>query len=270
MRVPTYPVKRSLTVLTVLAASLIACAAAQQPLLTPNYYLFQLPALTAGEEMSGQLTTDDGQNFKDGSRLDMYGLTVQQGQTVTLRVVSPDFEPVLSVFDPTGALVAYNDFGESFGDVSTSFIAGSSGQHVVVVSGWSDYDLGDYVLSTGQATGGPEQASQVDLPASIESAITSDMAPAPGAFGGGAEYFSFEVTEELLFLASMVSFDIDPVLTLYDQEGNIIATNDDDGFTTDSLLVALLTPGSYVLAASTYYGGESGDYTLTMETFYRR
>jgi len=270
MRVSTHSVKRSLTVIGVLVASVVTSAVAQQPLVTPNYYLFQLPALSAGQELSGELTTDDGQNFKDGSRLDMYGLVVRQGETVTLRVVSPAFEPVLSVFDPTGALVAYNDFGESFGDVSTSFVAGSSGRHVVVVSGWSDYDLGEYVLSTGRATGGPEAASSVELPASIESAITSEMAPAPGAFGGGAEYFSFEITEELLFLANMVSFDLDPVLTLYDQDGNIIATNDDDGFTTDSLLVALLAPGSYVLAASTYYAGESGEYSLTLETYYRR
>lgn len=266
----TRSLKRSSTVLAVLVAAVLSNAAAQQPLVTPHYYLFQLPVLSLGEELSGELTAQDGQNFKDGSRLDMYGLVVQQGETVTLRVVSPDFEPVVSVFDPSGALVAYNDFGESFGDVSASFIAGASGQHVVVVSGWSDYDLGSYVLSSGRATGGPEEASLVELPATIESAITSEMAPAPGAYGGGAEYFSFEITEELLFLASMVSSNLDPVLTLYDQDGNIVATNDDDGFTTDSLLVALLGPGSYVLAASTYYAGESGDYTLTLETFYRR
>src|SRR5690606_798228 len=106
----------------VLVASVVTSAVAQQPLVTPNYYLFQLPALSAGQELSGELTTDDGQNFKDGSRLDMYGLVVRQGETVTLRVVSSAFEPVLSVFDPTGALVAYNDFGESFGDVSTSYV----------------------------------------------------------------------------------------------------------------------------------------------------
>ncbi len=247
-----------------------AIAFAQRPLNTPNYFLFQLPELPLSGQVDGELTAADGQNFKDGSRLDMYALTVGAGETVTLRAVSMEFEPVLSVFDETGALVAYNDLGDTFGDVSTSFVADAAGRYVVVVSGWSDLDLGAYVLSSVLAGGGPQTASHVELPVTLESAISTDMAPAPGAFGGGAEYFSFVVTEELLLMATMTSFDLDPVLTLYDEDGNIVATNDDDGFTTDSLLVALLDPGSYVLAASTYYAGESGEYTLTVEPFYRR
>ncbi len=270
MHVPIRTLKRSLALPVVIAAAVLGHALAQQPLTPPNYYLFQLPELEAGTEFSGELTSDDGQNFKDGSRLDMYALTVQAGESITLRVVSSDFEPVLSVFGPEGSLVAYNDYGESFGDVSTGFTAGTAGRHVVVVSGWSDLDVGEYVLSSVRATGGPSAASAVALPVTLESAITGEMAPAPGAFGGGAEYFSFDVQEELLILANMTSSEIDSVLTLYDQEGNIIASNDDDGFTTDALLVALVGPGSYVLAASTYFAGETGAYTLTLEPFYRR
>ncbi len=254
----------------VVIATLGAIGQAQQPLTAPNYYLFQLPAISPGDEVSGELTESDGQNFKDGSRLDMYALAVSAGEKVTLRVDSADFVPVISVFDGGGALVAFNDFGDDMGGVSTSFLADAGGRYVVVVSGWSDFDLGTYVLSSGRARGGAETASPIALPATLTSAIAADMAPAPGAFAGGAEYFSFEVAEELLLLASMTSSDLDAALILYDADGNIVATNDDDGFTTDSLLVALLTPGSYVIAASTYFAGESGDYTLTLETFYRR
>lgn len=265
----TAQVKRTLAALLVLA-TLGAIAQAQQPLTAPNYYLFQLPGIAPGDEVSGELTETDGQNFKDGSRLDMYALAVSPGETVTLRVESADFVPVLTVFDVSGALVAFNDFGDDMGGVSTSFLADAGGRYVVVVSGWSDFDLGSYVLSSGRVRGGAETASPIDLPATLSSTIAADMAPAPGAFAGGAEYFSFDVAEELLLLASMASSDLDAALILYDADGNIVATNDDDGFTTDSLLVALLSPGSYVLAASTYFAGESGDYTLTLETFFRR
>src|SRR5690606_40634179 len=85
MRVSTHSVKRSLTVIGVLVASVVTSAVAQQPLVTPNYYLFQLPALSAGQELSGELTTDDGQNFKDGSRLDMYGLVRSEEHTSELQ-----------------------------------------------------------------------------------------------------------------------------------------------------------------------------------------
>ena len=264
----TKPITRTALALTLLTAS--AAGLAQRPLVPPHYYSFQLTELQPGQEVAGELTTSDGQNFKDGSRLDLYALRARAGEAQVVRVVSPAFSPVVSVFDEAGNLVAYADYGFDFGDVSVSFVAETDGRYLVVVSGWSDYDLGEYTVARLAAAGGPGDARQVTLPTRIESAITADMVPLPTGFGGGAEYFAFEVEEETLVLAAMSSAELDAYLTLFDATGAIVAENDDDGYTTDAMLVALLEPGAYVLAASTYYVGEVGAYTLTLEAYYRR
>lgn len=255
-----------------LAAGLLLAAtgAAQQPLVTPHYYGFQLPELLPGEAIEGELTDSDGQNFKDGSRLDLYGLTAAAGETHTVTVSTTAFEPVLSVFGPDGSFVAHADFGASFGEVSATFVADTSGRYVVVVSGWADYDMGAYRVRRLATAAGPSEARAVTLPTTLDSRITADLPPLPVGFGGGAEYFSFELEEETLLLAAMRSSELDAYLTLYDATGAVVAENDDDGYSTDAMLVALLEPGSYVIAASTYFFGQVGEYTLTLEPYYRR
>ncbi len=247
-----------------------AAGLAQRPLVTPDYYASQLTELLPGQEVAGELDASDGQNFKDGSRLDLYALRARAGESQTVRVVAPAFSPVLSVFDAAGNLVAFADYGQDFGQASVSFVADTTGLYVVVVSGWSDYDLGEYTLTRLATAAGPAAARGVTLPATMESAITAEMPPLPNGSGGGAEFFSFEVAEETLLLAAMSSQELDAYLTLYDATGAVVAENDDDGYSTDSMLVALLQPGAYVIAASTYFAGEAGAYTLTLETYYKR
>lgn len=260
--------QRLALVAALLAAATVALA--QQPLVVPHYYAFQLAELQPGADVAGELTESDGQNFKDGSRVDLYVLDAVAGELESVRVVSGAFEPVVSVFGPDGSLMAYADYGPAFGDVTATFTASASGRHVVVVSGWSDYDLGGYTVTRVQTTGGAGSAEPVTLPFAVESLITVDMAPLPGGYGGGAELFSFAVEEETLLVASMSSTMLDAVLTLFDDAGDVVARNDDDGYSTDAMLVALLEPGSYVIAASTYFSGEAGDYSLRLETYFPR
>lgn len=268
MHTPSKTLRRA--ALALAALLLAATALAQRPLVSPNYYTFQLPELAPGEPVTGYLDESDGQNFKDGSRLDLYQFTAEAGEAQSVRVVSPVFSPVVSVFDELGNLVAYVDYGMEFGDVAASFITDTAGRYLVVVSGWSDYDLGEYTITRAALTGGPADARPVTVPSTVESAITAEMPPLVTGYGGSAEYFAFEVNETTLLVATMSSAVLDAYLLLLDADGNVVAENDDDGYTTDAMLVAMLEPGSYVLAASTYYLGEVGDYTLTLEAFYRR
>src|SRR5690606_37759845 len=68
--------------LAIVAALLAAATVAlvQQPLVVPHYYAFQLAELQPGAEVAGELTESDGQNFKDGSRVDLYVLGAVAGE----------------------------------------------------------------------------------------------------------------------------------------------------------------------------------------------
>lgn len=257
--------------LVLAAAVLLGTALAQQTLRPPNYYLFQLPRLTSGEPLIGTLSTDDGQNFKDGSYVDLYAIQGLEGDRVSINVTSVSFDAFVTLFDPDGYLVASNDdYMDMGGDAGVDVTLYVDGTYVLVVSGFSQWDTGDYTveLRTG-ASGSPAAGGSVEVPGTIESQISPDMPLHPNGYIGPTEYFGFEVSEESLVLFTLTSLDFDTVLTLYDGVGNEIGQNDDYGSTSDSQLALPLTAGSYVVAASSYYTGEGGNYSLTIDKYLR-
>jgi hypothetical protein len=259
-------------VLPVLAAAvLLGSAMAQQALRPPNYYLFQLPRLTSGEGVTGTLSMDDGQNFKDGSYVDLYVIQGLEGDRVSISVSSVAFDAFVTLFDPDGYLVSSNDdYMEMGGDAGIDVTLYVDGAYLLVVSGYSQWDLGEYTveLRTGDS-GSPTAAGTIDVPGTIESEITGDMPLHPNGYVGPTEYFGFEVTEDSLVLLTLTSFDFDTVLTVFDELGNEIGQNDDYDATSDSQVALQLSPGTYVVAASSYYTGEGGSYSLTIDRFVR-
>lgn len=250
---------------------LLGSAFAQQTLRPPNYYLFQLPRLVAGEQLTGTLSADDGQNFKDGSYLDLFAFEGRDGDRVSISVSSQSFDAFITLFDPAGYFVASNDdYLDTGGDAGIDTTLYADGTYVLVVSGYSQWDMGEYTVELrAGATGSPVASTSIDVPGSLTSQITPDMPLHPNGYIGPTEYFDIEVTEESLVLFSMTSLEFDTVLTLYDELGNEISQNDDYGFTSDSQVAVPLAPGRYVLAASSYYTGEGGDYTLTVDKYLR-
>lgn len=259
-------------VLPVLAAAvLLGSALAQQALRPPNYYLFQLPRLVSGEPVAGTLSMDDGQNFKDGSYVDLYVIQGFEGDRVSISVSSGAFDAFVTLFDPDGYLVSSNDdYMGMGGDAGLDVTFYVDGAYLLVVSGFSQWDLGDYTVEvrTG-VSGSPTAESVIDVPGTIESQITGDMPLHPNGYVGPTEYFGFEVTEASLLLLTLSSFDFDTVLTVFDEFGNEIGQNDDYNATSDSQVALQLAPGNYVVAASSYYTGEGGSYTLTIDKFVR-
>lgn len=259
------------TLLAVAAAVLLGTAVAQQTLRPPHYYLFQVPRLTSGEPVAGTLTTDDGQNFKDGSYVDLYAIQGLEGDRVSISVSSTSFDAFVTLFDPYGELVASNDdYMDMGGDAGIDVTLYVDGAYLLVVSGYSQWDTGDYTveLRTG-ASGSPTASGSVEVPGAIESQITPDMPLHPNGYVGPTEYFGFEVSEEALVLFTLTSLDFDTVLTIYDEFGNEIGQNDDYGFNSDSQLALPLVPGSYVVAVSSYYTGAGGHYSLTVDKYLR-
>ena len=99
-------------VLQPVAAALLAAglsmALGQAPI-APVYYNFNTPVLQSGEAVSGTLTVEDGQNFKDGSRVHVYFFTGAEGEEVNLALGSNDFDTWLTLYAPDGSIVDWND-----------------------------------------------------------------------------------------------------------------------------------------------------------------
>lgn len=254
--------------LIILIASAFASATAQRPLNPPNYFAFQLPRLIAGEPLVGQLDSSDGQNFKDGSYLDLYAFDGQEGERLALHVSSGEFDPYLSVYAPSGSLVASNDDYGVGTDAGVDLLLPESGRYLVVVSGYSQLAVGSYTVELSSGVGVSEARSrELAIPGVLLSTITEDMPTLPDSYIGNTEYFSLSVPTTTFLVITMTSWDVDAVLTLYDEYGGLVDQNDDYGMGSDARLALELAPGHYTLAASSYFTGWTGDYTLEVKRY---
>jgi hypothetical protein len=171
-------------------------------------------------------------------------------------VESEAFDTYVSVFDPTGTLVASNDDEWEYADATyasvVAFEAALTGAYVVVVSGFSPTDLGAYTV-TRVAWEAPEP-------------VVVDVA-GPGVFRGTIESgmvvaYRFTLEAPATLTATARSLEFDTVLRLV-VDGVVVAENDDfDG--TDSQVVVDLEPGTYVVEVAGYWEGAYGAYGLDL------
>jgi hypothetical protein len=79
--------------------------------------------------------------------------------------------------------------------------------------------------------------------------------------GSAVEFYRFRISSYRTVYASLTSNSIDPYIEILDENGNVIA-EEDNGGTGYSDLTVDLPAGTYYLAATTYQAGEYGDYSL--------
>lgn len=78
--------------------------------------------------------------------------------------------------------------------------------------------------------------------------------------------YTFEGSEGQAVTITLDSEDFDPVLSLFDSEGNEIATNDDFGGTLNSAIILNLpADGTYTVIARSF-SGRGGDYSVTVRS----
>lgn len=256
------------TALNLLLLLTLGSAAAQQPLTPPTYYLGLLERLEVGSSIRGQLNADSGQNFKDGSYLNLYRLDGQAGQFVTVSVQSSDFDSYVTVYGPGGVLVAANDDGDYYSyDAAVSFALPTTGTYLVVVSSYAAGEWGDYTVS---ATDLSLASRGAQVPGVTREELGAHLVPLPSLPDTFGQAYDFEVATDGLLLISVASLDFDTMVYLYDFAGNLIGQNDDrdfseaSGYNTDSQLLAELAAGSYTLYVSSWDSGARGEFTLSL------
>lgn len=256
------------------ALLLLPSALAQGRLNPPNYYLSQLAELKTGDVLSGELTEESGQNFKDGSFLDLYVMYGEAGETVTLVASSLEFDTYLSVFDPYGWLLASADDNMYSSDAELTLTLYEAGRYLVVVSGYSDYDLGRYTierLGPQSVTGGA--ATEIDVPGTHSGTFDlSDSVLVPYLETPGAA-FQIDLEEPTALAIYASSFDFDTFILVTDAFGNIVTENDDENYSettdwaTDSMAFAEFGAGTYYIYVSSLYATPVGDFTVSIRRF---
>lgn len=208
----------------------------------------------------------DGMLSPSGDR-DWYRVDLTEGAAMRLSLSSTQGEdslgdPLMVVYGPDGAEIARDDDG---GDGLNSYLevqAGAAGAYYVEARGFSDDATGRYALSL--------TAGEIGADANGAEAITPNGEGRSSVIGaaGDVDWFSVELVEGRpyrFYLDSAESGALaDPMLTLYDSNGEQVAADDDGGRGLNSYITfASITGGVYYAAASAFgEGGGAGRYTL--------
>ena len=175
-----------------------------------------------------------------------------------LRASSGDLDPVLSVFDDTGAMQFYRDDTDGELHIRHSLTLKTNSRYFVVV-GRFGYSLGatsgHYELRMARVGVLSEPGSTLRSGDSVTDTI-SDIQP--------QVYYTFQANQGDILTLSMVrsSGTLDPYLQVVSSERFVIADNDDQigADTRNARIDALIIEqtGAYIIVASRY-GGVAGD-----------
>ncbi len=253
---------------------ILPAALAQGRLNVPNYYLSQLPVLVDGEPLRGELTTDDGQNFKDGSYLDLYVMHGQEGEVVELTLSSLEFDTFLTIYSPDGSLLDWVDDGYYSADSEITLTLPATGRYLLVVTGYSSLDLGRYTLERAtRGAPGTTEATAFDVPGTFEGSIEETVIVPYMELPGVA--LVFELTEPSALAFDLSSDAFDTYLMITDEAGNLIVENDDRNYSeatnydTSSAAFAEFEPGVYYVYVTSWFGAPNGPFTLEAKRFVR-
>jgi len=256
---------RTATVLVVALALSIATAGLAQTLTPAIFYYASAPDLSVGGSVSGELTFESGQNFKDGSRVEVVVLRAEPGTPVVVDVLSDAFDAYLTLYAPDGSMLDAVDDGPAGLDPRIVFTPQQPGAHLLVVSGFGPWDVGAFEVRARAPE--PVATQALPLPGRVEASLQGTEPTDPEVGYGATRSFTLDVDERSLVRLRASSTAFDTVLALFDDAG-WLDQNDDAGGTTDSELFLELEPGSYRVAVAAWDDG-SGPFTLSAERYVR-
>jgi len=197
---------------------------------------------------------------------DWYQVTLEEGQSIRIGMESAQTadalgDPYLVVYGPDGAELARDDDGGEGLSAFLEYQATQSGPHYIEARGFTEDAQGAYVIGliAGEIGESPDYADYL--------APNSEGRASVIGADGDVDWFMIELVEGRPYRFNLMGFDegglADPVLTLYDSNGQQVAVDDDGGAGTNSYLTFLTpTGGTYFAAVSSYGGVGTGRYWL--------
>lgn len=243
--------------------SLIAMMMAAEPAAAQS--ALRQARLSLGGSVSGALETSDSR-LDSGEFVDTYLFSGRAGQTVTFSLTSSDIDPYLMIRGPSGFSEDNDDRGSDDKNAQITARLPADGLYRITATSYEAGERGRYQLSA--SAGGSQIAAQGGGRASTGSNA--------GSLTGGddkletGEYidrWTFSGTPGARYSARLSAADFDAYLLVRGDE--LSEDNDDDpagrGSRDSRLEFVMPSDGQVTLAATSYQGGETGAYTLTIE-----
>jgi hypothetical protein len=219
---------------------------------------------TFGAQINNTLTTADC--TVNGRPAKLYRFTVPGTTTVQIGVASNFFDAFGILFDAGGTQIATDD--NSDGRLNYARIVrvlGGGTYNVAVTSASTDtVRLGLFQLNIGLPIPSCTINNAVGTLAAGQSVsgslVTSDCIVGDGSFG---KMYRITVNATTSFQLDLSSGSFDPLMTLVDVGGSVLASDDNGGGGTSARISRTLGPGTYYVTATSAIPASTGTFTLT-------
>ena len=236
-----------------------------------------LSSIEPGQSIAGLLTSGDNQ-FEDGEYYDAWIFELTGPMEVEITMTSTELDSYVSLFSGhpgrLGTNVGSDDDGLGMPNAMLRAEL-SAGPYTIMATSFGAGETGAYELSLaaagsgGSASGGSSAGGSTSL--HVGSSASGSLSSSDPAFDDGSHFdewtYSGEGGESVT--VTMTSDDVDPYLVAFlgsSVEGGEYITEDDDGAGSlnAQITVTLPTTGTYTFAATTFNGGETGDYQMSV------
>ena len=176
---------------------------------------------------------------------DRWTFFANAGNTLSIGLTSDDFDSYLELFDADAELLAQDDdTGGNRDAVIEDFTFDISGTYTIVARSYGNSGSGEYTLSLY----GEDQAIGAEADIEIGDTVTGTLQ------AGVEDRWTLSGSEDDQLTIFLSSDDFDTFLELFDEDGNLVASNDDGGGGSNSLLWNILLP-------------ETGEYSISARSF---
>ncbi|MEM2126207.1 MAG: pre-peptidase C-terminal domain-containing protein, partial [Candidatus Methanosuratincola sp.] len=237
--------------------------------------------ISTGQTVSGSLSTSDCRSPVRGSSYyaDRYSFSASAGQQVAILLTSSAFDTYLYLIGPDGSVIARDDDGG--GGTNSRIPSGSgfyslpsSGTYIIEVTSFYSNSTGDYTLSlTGSGGDGGCAVTPISIGQTVSGSLSmSDCRSLVRGNSYYADRYLFSGNAGQRIAISLDSSDFDTYLYLLDSNNSVIAQDDDGGPGLNSRIppgsgfFSLPYTGTYVIEVTSYSGGATGTYSLTLSS----
>jgi len=187
-----------------------------------------------------------------------WGIVLGEPTALTITAENEDADPYITLYDEYGGYIAENDDFNGLNSQLDVTYQLTPGTYCLAMSALTDtslpitvnvtaYDAAAALMlmyGTGEASPPLDGSYPVTRMGALSGRMRTDIQTTTDA-----TWFAFDVARAGLVVVEAVSGDQgDPTLILFDDMGRQIAFNDDTGDGFDSMLVARVLPGTYVVA----------------------
>ena len=216
-------------------------------------------AVTVGPATAGKIEV--------GTDVDMFAVDLTAGSVYDFRTATND-DTILTLFDDQGGLLDSNDDEDVQAGLLNSLISGytapATGTYYLLVESYQS-TLADYTIIVSGGTA-PTPDDHGDDQASATAITVNQGTSGKIEVGTDIDMFAIDVTAGTVYDFKTDTFD-DTILTLFDDQGNLIDSNDDEDPLAglyNSLISQWTAPntGTYYLMVESYQN-TLADYTIT-------